>query len=316
MTCSRNISGWKHSEVLDVFREIIRTGSVPTGVRLALLIEGGALRGVVSCGYAAALSRIVSDRHFEFIYGASSGGLNGVYLAAHSLDNALKVYSENATDPKCVNLWRFPNVLDVDWLVDNWMFGPRTFDVDILHSSPSQVMIVLARMEDGKPFYFDAKNAPLPDLRKAMKATSYTPLLTEKCQIINGVPYGDGAIANTFPYEVVVGAGATHIVCLTTRTETYRKRITNIERLLHRARLVTHTREYIKAYFERPERYNASLELIYNGGNLAVPTLVLGPSNESEIPRSVESDFKVIAQLGDHVINTAASQLRTALGLG
>jgi len=50
-----------------------------------------------------------------------------------------------------------------------------------------------------------------------MKATSYAPLLNGKKPIIDGVAYGDGAIGDTFPYEMVVAAGATHIVCLTTR---------------------------------------------------------------------------------------------------
>ena len=162
-----NLSGWKHSEVLDILRTIRRTGTTPAGVRLALILEGGALRGVISCGYALALSEFVSDRHFTFIYGASAGGLNGVYLAAHSLPLALQIYAENATDKNCTNIWNFPNILNTDWLVDNWIFGARKFNVDCLHSSTSEIRIVLTNLDDGSPFYFDAKRAPLPELRQA-----------------------------------------------------------------------------------------------------------------------------------------------------
>jgi len=308
-----NISGWKCTDVLSVIRQIRQTGSPPSGARLALLIEGGALRGVVSWGYAMALSRIISDREFDFIYGASSGGLNGIYLASHSMDLAYQVYVENATDPRCASIWNFPNVLNVDWLVDNWMFGPRQFDINTLRASQSKIAIVLTRLIDGLPFFFDVNHASLEDLRKAMKATSYAPLLTEKHQTIDGVDYGDGAIGETFPYREVVRQGATHIICLTTRTKEYRKQIAGLEKMFHRLRLVTHTKQYMTAYFERPAKYNASMDLMYNGGAGAVPTMVLHPALESEIPRSVETRKNEIARLGSFADEMATSQLLAAL---
>ncbi len=310
-----NISGWKHQSVLNVFSIVRHIGALPDGVRLALIIEGGALRGVISCGYAMALSELISDRCFSFVYGAPSGGLNGVYFSAQSLDLALKIYSENATDPQCTNIWKFPNVLNADWLVDTWMFGKRQFNVNILHSTTSEVRIVLTRLDDGRPFYFDARRAPLELLNKAMKATSYAPLLTEKCQIIDGVAYGDGAIGDTFPYRQAISDGATHIVCLTTRTENYRKRIGPVEKLLHRVRLLGHKKEYIKAYFNRPAKYNESLDLIYKGGIGTVPTLVLRPQNEGEIPRSVETNPKAVRRFGDNAVSLAREQLSSALAV-
>jgi predicted acylesterase/phospholipase RssA len=61
--------------VLEVLRERTESGSVPGGRRdphrVALVIEGGGMRGVVSAGMTAALERLGLTACFDLVVGAN-----------------------------------------------------------------------------------------------------------------------------------------------------------------------------------------------------------------------------------------------------
>jgi predicted acylesterase/phospholipase RssA len=50
------------------------------GARIALAIEGGAMRGVVSAGMVAALEQLGLTHAFDAVYGSSAGAINGAYF--------------------------------------------------------------------------------------------------------------------------------------------------------------------------------------------------------------------------------------------
>ncbi len=61
-----------------------RTGSRPgardDGLRIALIIEGGGMRGVISAGMALALDELGLVPAFDAVYGASAGAITGAWL--------------------------------------------------------------------------------------------------------------------------------------------------------------------------------------------------------------------------------------------
>lgn len=308
-----NISGFRAADVAGVLSEIKRTGKVPGGARVALIFEGGAMRALLSCEYGLAVANNLPREAFAITLGSSAGAINAIYFVAGLLELGPSVYTDNATDAICTNPWNFPDVLNVDWLVNNWLFGPKAFDHAVVTKSATELLIVLTRLSDGKPEYFDAKNTDLATLKQAMKATSYAPLLTTKVQEINGVEYGDGAIADAVPYHKAVEMGATHIVCLVTRTPSYRKSFSPITKVLHAARLAMHTREYRHAYFGRAARYNATLSAMYQGDRNSIPTMVIHPASEDEIPSSIERSPAVLKRFGQLAFERANDQLRGLL---
>jgi predicted acylesterase/phospholipase RssA len=52
----------------------------PDGARIALAIEGGGMRGAVSAGMVIAVHDLGLTDAFDFVFGASAGALNGVWL--------------------------------------------------------------------------------------------------------------------------------------------------------------------------------------------------------------------------------------------
>ena len=57
-----------------------RAGERQDGIKIALAIEGGGMRGCVAAGMAAALSELGLLESFDAVYGASAGSLIGAYL--------------------------------------------------------------------------------------------------------------------------------------------------------------------------------------------------------------------------------------------
>lgn len=308
-----NISGHRACEVLDVLRRASTGEKLPQDIKIGLLIEGGSLRGVLSCNYGISLSRLAPAHIFSEIMGASSGALNAVYFATQQLELAHSIYVSNATDKRCTNPWRFPNVLDVDWLIDNWLFGEKKFNQRALERFPGNVTIVLTDLQTGKPLYFDAKASQEAQLRQAMKATAYSPLLTSSSQQIFGATYGDGAISDSIPYHEAVRRGCSHIVCLVTRPSFYRKRKNVFVRTLERLRLIGHSGAYLDRYFKRAEDYNEVLDTIYGARPAMRPTLVIHPKNSNEVPGSIETRPAIIEQLGLTARQLSHAQLEHSL---
>lgn len=299
------------SDFVDLFAHYARHGAFPTESRVGIIFEGGALRGVVSAGYAKALSSLAKSNSYTSLYGSSSGALNSIYFLSDQMNDALSIYAENATDKRCTNILRFPNVLNVDWLVDTWMFDKKKFDIMKIIGSKTNTYISLTRLSDGAASYFNGATSSEHTLNQAMKATSYAPLLSNGYQEIGGVRYGDGAIGDAIPYHRAIADGCTHVICLLTRPHGYQKNRDHLSnKLFYRLRLAHHSKEYRKAFIDSDKHYNDLLDYLHNGSIYPVPTMVICPSSASEIPGNIETRAEVISEKGDTSYRNVLSQLK------
>ena len=57
-----------------------RAGERRDGMKIALAIEGGGMRGCVAAGMAAAVSELGLIESFDAVYGSSAGSLIGAYM--------------------------------------------------------------------------------------------------------------------------------------------------------------------------------------------------------------------------------------------
>jgi predicted patatin/cPLA2 family phospholipase len=294
-----NLTGIDADAICSEIQNYLREKKWRDGVKMGVIFEGGALRGVVSAGYGLALSKYIESGSLFSIYGSSSGALNAVYFATKQLEVALKIYEENATDPKCTNIWKFPNILNPDWLVDEWLFDKRKFDLEKLKTIKPDIWLSLTNIDTGLPHYFNARAADPGLLRQAMKATSYAPLVSNGVQIIDGARYGDGAISDAIPYSKAVTDGCTHLICLLTRPPEYRKSHTKLATALETLRLLHRSKIFRAAYFARDQAYSSLLDrLLLLGAPGQVPTLIFHPGEKSEVPGNLETKPQMIASKG------------------
>src|SRR5918996_4112724 len=83
------------------------TGSAPGARqdphRVALVLEGGGMRGVVSAGMTAALERLELTRCFDLVVGSSAGALNGAAVLAGVAQPAAAMYHGVLASRRFVN---------------------------------------------------------------------------------------------------------------------------------------------------------------------------------------------------------------------
>src|ERR1700744_5722963 len=81
-------------------------GARSDGRRVALVIEGGGMRGVVSAGMTAAIEQLGLRDAFDEVHGASAGAFNSAFLLAGQAAYLTALYPPGFGDPRFVSAIR------------------------------------------------------------------------------------------------------------------------------------------------------------------------------------------------------------------
>jgi hypothetical protein len=76
------------------------------GARIALCVEGGAMRGVVSAGMVSALEDLGLVHAFDAVYGSSAGAINAAYFLAGQAGFGTAIYSEDINNHQFISMRR------------------------------------------------------------------------------------------------------------------------------------------------------------------------------------------------------------------
>src|SRR5436309_12091258 len=170
----------------------------PAGARLALVIEGGGMRGAVSGGMALALDELGLAGAFDAAYGSSAGTLNAMWLVSGRLRDGIPTW----TDPRLVGrlirrrraLRRRP-VVDVRTLVEERyeQLSPGLFEAVLAAATelhPIATDISTAQAVDLHDEIVDA-----PSLRLALRASATLPVLAGPPVALNGRRFIDAGLS-------------------------------------------------------------------------------------------------------------------------
>src|SRR6201986_4511547 len=81
-----------------------KPGARTDGRRVALVIEGGGMRGVVAAGMTTAIEQLGLRDAFDEVHGASAGAFNSAFLLARQAAYLTALYPHRFGDPSFVNL--------------------------------------------------------------------------------------------------------------------------------------------------------------------------------------------------------------------
>jgi predicted patatin/cPLA2 family phospholipase len=112
-----------------------RPGERRDGRRVALVIEGGAMRGAVSAGMAAAIEQLGLLDSFDEVHGASAGAFNAAFLLAGQAAYLTGLYQYGFGDPRFASPWRVLRggpPLDMDYLIGEVWTRRRPLDFDAI----------------------------------------------------------------------------------------------------------------------------------------------------------------------------------------
>lgn len=111
--------------VIDLLRARVARGSRPPhddGASIALAVEGGAMRGVISAGMVWALEDLGYTLAFDAIYGSSAGAINAAYFLAGQAGLGTTIYFEDINNRTFIDLsrpLRGRPIVDLGFLLDD-----------------------------------------------------------------------------------------------------------------------------------------------------------------------------------------------------
>jgi predicted patatin/cPLA2 family phospholipase len=208
--------------VAEVIQERATGGSLP-GARddrhsVALALEGGGMRGVVSAAMTAALERLGLTRCFDLVVGASAGAINGAALIAGAAGRGAAAYwgplaSRSFVSP--ARVLRGKPVIDVNDILE-LAGGLEAAGQERVLASRIGLHCVAVDVETAGCVVLTGMRSER-ELWDALLASSRMPWAGGAPVEIDGRRYLDGGMASAIPVAEALAAGATHVLALQTR---------------------------------------------------------------------------------------------------
>jgi predicted patatin/cPLA2 family phospholipase len=183
--------------------------------RVAIVLEGGGMRGVVSAAMAGAVERLGLTSCFDLVVGSSAGAINGAALLAGAAQQATAAYCGPLASRSFVNplrLLRGKPVIDVNDVLEYAAGVDAT-----THERVAQALHCVATdVETGRPVVLHGMQTE-QELWEAILASSRMPWAGGPPVEIDGRRYLDGGMGSPIPVAEALAAGATHVLVLQTR---------------------------------------------------------------------------------------------------
>lgn len=225
----------------------------------ALVIEGGAMRGIFAAGALDAFLDAAFNP-FGSVYGVSAGATNGAAYLAGMMGRNYRVYTDYSRRPDFINLWKYVrggHMLDIDWLWDITIREIR-LDLEAIAASGSRFTVALTDTATGCAAYFEP--APV-DLEQCIKASSAVPVMVRGFIPYAGGWYTDGGLSDPIPVIEAYNRGARRIIVLRSRPAGY---VMKSKKPGVLTRALVGNPAVVKAMAARPMRYARALEFIRN----------------------------------------------------
>jgi predicted patatin/cPLA2 family phospholipase len=198
-----------------------RPGQRTDGATVALVIEGGGMRGVVSGGMVTALQHLNLGEAFDAIVGTSAGALAGAYFLAGQAALGTSIYYEDLTGKEWLNyrrIFQLEPPLALDYLLGKVMVERKPLNTEAILASEVPLYAVAARWPDLTPKVLGGFQSP-EELRTALHASARIPVAAGRPIRVGDDDVVDGAYAESIPIRtaLTLTPKPTHVLALLTR---------------------------------------------------------------------------------------------------
>lgn len=264
-------------------------------MKTGIVFEGGAFRTIFSCGVMDAFleNNIMPD----YMIGVSAGAAYGVSYASRQHGRNLKIVLDYCHDKRYMGI---NNMIDRK---NRCYYGLKftfetipnelvPFDYDVFDQYQGEFYAVLTNVLTGKPEYvkYDTQDRT----NQLLKATCALPLLFPY-MYINDVPYMDGGLSDSIPFERAFADGCDRVVVVLTRERDYQKTTSRSTKTIARAYLKYP--EMANDLLKRADRYNKCRKLL-DKYEKSGKVIVIRPDDTKGFSR-LEKDKQKILSLYD-----------------
>ena len=256
----------------------------------ALVLEGGGLRGVFTCGVLDCFME--HGITFPFIVGVSAGACNGLSYMSGQKGRA------KATNIDLLDKYHYIGlkyliqqgcIMDYKLLFEDFPNKVIPYDFDAYFQNPTKFVMVTTNCLTGKAEYLEEK-ASSDRLMKIVRASSSLPFVST-ITYVDDVPMLDGGIADSIPIQYSLEQGYKNIIVVLTRNKGYRKKAGGMKaaKLFYRKYPALQ-----KALTERNAVYNKTMDLIESLEDQGRIT-VIRPLKPVEVGRMEKDTAKLTA---------------------
>ena len=259
--------------------------------KTALVLEGGGMRGVFTCGVLDAFMK--HNLTFPYIVAVSAGACNGMSYVSHQPRRARISNIDYLARYKYIGLRHLVTqgcIFDRELLYDKFPNQYLPFDFDTFFSSPMTFEMVTTNCLTGQPMYLSERH----DRQRALdivRASSSLPYVS-KIVDVDGIPMLDGGIVDSIPLQHAIDMGHPTNVLVLTRNRGYRNtgKDMKIPRFIYRK----YPRLRV-ALSRRLAAYNAQLEYVERMEDEG-RVICIRPERPMEVDR-IEKDIAKLERL-------------------
>jgi predicted patatin/cPLA2 family phospholipase len=248
------------------------------GASIALVVEGGAMRGVISAGMVWALEDLGYVEAFDAVYGSSAGAINAAYFLAGQAGLGTRIYYEDINNSSFIRLARAlagRPIVNLSYLLDDVAVRRKRLDVDRVLASPTPLSVLATDVDRERASVL----GPFTDARQllsALRASATMPVVAGPPIVHAGRRYLDASLSEPIPLPTAEAQGHTHVLALLTRSGAMRPRPSAFDRYFGAPRLRRLSAPLAARYLDRAEPYSALIAAIEAGTGPSGRAIVCG----------------------------------------
>ena len=228
-------------------------------MKKGLILEGGAMRGLFSCGVCDAM--MSEGIAFDGCIGVSAGAAFGCNYKSRQIGRALRYNTKYCNDKRFCSissLIKTGDMFGAEFCYEKIPFELDIFDTPAFIENPMEFYTVATDALTGKAYYHKCYDGLGNDLLH-IRASASMPLVSRPV-FIDGTPYLDGGIADSIPLSYFESIGYEKNVVILTQAKGYVKEKNKMIPLM-RAALRKYPR-LVDTMARRHEIYNETIEYI------------------------------------------------------
>ncbi|MDE7299749.1 MAG: patatin family protein [Lachnospiraceae bacterium] len=227
-------------------------------VQGALILEGGALRGMFTAGVLDVF--LEKEIEFSYVNGVSAGSLNGMNYISKQNGRSRDVNLQFVNDKRYMsarNIVRNGGIFNFRFLFGEISEQLLPFDARAFFASEQRFEVVATNCRTGRAEYFEkGKEA---EILRAAAASSSMPILSSMI-VLNGRRYLDGGVSEPIAYRRAMEQGYDKIVLVLTRQKGFRKPAVSRSLALAYRRHYRRYPQLVGRLLQMPEHYNRMQE--------------------------------------------------------
>lgn len=223
-----------------------------------LVLEGGGLRGVFTCGVLDCF--MDHGIRFPFTVGVSAGACNGLSYMSGQRGRAKASNIDLMDEHHYIGLKYLLTqkcIMDFKLLFEDFPEKIIPYDYEAYFSNPDRFVMVTTNCLSGKAEYLEEKSSS-KRVMEIVRASSSLPFVSP-VTFVDGMPMLDGGIVDSIPVEYALRQGYEKLIVVLTRNRGYRKK----ESKMRLAKVIYRKYPNLqKVLSERNAEYNRTMDLI------------------------------------------------------